>query len=183
MSEERVRIAKKEGELVITIKAFSDGGKQKILLLWIVLFSLCGIAIISQFFGNYDNGTKVFFGAYVAFWLFFEFKVIYAYRWRKYGMERIIVDKENLTLIKEIGQRGITQKYPLNEIRNLGVFVNKDSNFVKSITSSYWNINKYTLAFDYEENTIPFAIDLSPKDVKLVLKEFKDYLKKKVNND
>ena len=95
MSEERLKIAKKEDELVITIKAFGDSRKQKILLLWIVLFSLCGIAIMSQFFGDYDNETKVFFGVYVAFWLFFEFKVVYAYRWRKYGVERIIVDKEN----------------------------------------------------------------------------------------
>ena len=179
MSEERLKIAKKEDELVITIKAFGDSRKQKILLLWIVLFSLCGIAIMSQFFGDYDNETKVFFGVYVAFWLFFEFKVVYAYRWRKYGVERIIVDKENITLIKEIGKRGITQKYPLNEISNLGVFANKDSDFVKSITSSYWNINKYTLAFNYQETPIPFAIDLSPKEAKLVLKEIKRVLEEK----
>ena len=70
------------------------------LLVWIILFSLCGLAIVSQFFENYDAQTKVFFGVYVAFWLFFEFKVIYAYRWRKQGEEKIILENGQLSLIK-----------------------------------------------------------------------------------
>jgi len=175
--DKRVVIKKKDGNLIIMIKAFCDDAKQKMLLLWIVLFSLCGIAIISQFFGAYDNGTKVFFGVYVAFWLFFEFKVIYAYRWRKYGLERIIIDDENMILIKEIGKRGITQQVPLNEVVNLRLFESRDTDFVKLMTSSYWNINKYTLAFDFNETMVPFAIDLLPKSSKLILKELKEYIK------
>ena len=58
---DRITIDKEENKLTITIKSFLDEGKQKILLMWITLFSLCGFAIITQFFGDYDNGTKVFF--------------------------------------------------------------------------------------------------------------------------
>ena len=177
--DKRVTIEKKENQLMITIKAFCDDTKQKMLLLWIILFSLCGLAIISQFFGNYDNNTKVFFGVYVAFWVFFEFKVVYAYRWRKFGVERIIVDDEFITLIKEIGKRGITQKVPLKEVVNLRLFENKDTDFVKSMTSSYWNINKYTLVFDYQETMVPFAIDLLPKNSKFILKELREFIKTK----
>ena len=66
----RIQITKNKESLKVVIKAFYDDKKQKMLLLWIVLFSLCGVAIISQFFEDYDSGTKVFFGVYVAFWLF-----------------------------------------------------------------------------------------------------------------
>ena len=66
--ENRVNIKKEENSLLVTIKAFKEEGKQKMLMLWIVLFSLCGIAIFSQFFGDYENTIKIFFGVYVAFW-------------------------------------------------------------------------------------------------------------------
>ncbi len=171
--DKRITINKKDDKLTITILAFKDKGKQTMLLLWIILFSLCGIAIISQFFGNYDNNTKIFFGVYIAFWLFFEFKVIYAYRWRKFGLEFITVEKDNIILTKEIRKRGITQSYDKGEISNLRIFENADNNFIKSMTSSYWNINKYTLAFDFKNQIIPFAIDLTKKEANKILLEIK----------
>jgi hypothetical protein len=174
--EERIAINKTEKNLTITIKAFLDEKKQRMLLIWMVLFSFCGVAIITQFFGDYDKGTKVFFGVYVAFWLFFEFKVVYAFRWRKNGLERIIIENEEIILIKEIGKRGITQRYPLNEVKNFRIFINEDTDFVKSMTSSYWNINKYTLAFDFNETPVPFAIDLDSKKAKHILKEIKSFV-------
>lgn len=169
----RITIDKTEDKLAITILAFKDNAKQTMLLVWIILFSLCGIAIVSQFFGNYDNNTKIFFGVYIAFWLFFEFKVIYAYRWRKIGLEFVTVKKSSIILTKQIGKRGITQNYPKNEISNLRIFENADNNFIKSMTSSYWNINKYTLAFDFNNQVIPFAIDLTKKEANKILSEIK----------
>ena len=147
------------------------------LLLWIVLFSLCGVVIVSQFFGDYDGGTKVFFGVYIAFWLFFEFKVIYAYRWRLLGKERIIVENDELVVIKTIGKRGITQIFKKDEIKKLEFFKDEKSDFAKSMTTSYWNINKHTLAIHLENEVVPFAIDLENKDAKRILNLLRDKLK------
>jgi hypothetical protein len=174
---ERITIEKEEDKLAITILAFNDAKKQQMLMMWIVLFSLCGLAIISQFFAPYDNGTKVFFGVYIAFWLFFEFKVVYAYRWRKFGLEYLTIEDGELILSKQIGKRGITQRFKISDIQNLRIFENADTNFVKSMTSSYWNINKYTLAFDYNNQIIPFGIDLSKKEANRILKTLQEFSK------
>lgn len=174
--DKRIEIEKADNSLVIIIKAFKDEAKQKILLMWIVLFSICGLTIFSQFFGDYDNGTKVFFGVYVAFWFFFEFKVIYAYRWRSSGLEKIIIEDEQLILIKEIGKRGVTQYFNLKEIKTLRLFKDDDTGFIKSMSTSYWNINKYTIAFNYDERPILFAIDLSKKESNNILKEINKFL-------
>lgn len=168
---ERINISKKDNNLEIEIKALKDDTKQKILLVWIVLFSLCGFAILSQFFYDYDNSSKVFFGVYLAFWLFFEFKVIYAFRWRNAGMEKIILNKTEIILIKEIGKRGITQTIKINEISNLRCYEPDEPSFIKSINLSYWNINKYSLAFDFENKPVPFAIDLDKNEATKLLKE------------
>jgi len=179
--ENRVKIKQDNGEWSLTMLAFKDDAKQRMLILWIVLFSICGIAIFSQFFGNYSAGTKIFFGVYIAFWLFFEFKVVYAYRWRKYGLEYLTVEENDLILTKQIGKRGITQKYDRSKIVSLRLFENGDTDFIKSMTTSYWNINKYALAFDFEDKVIPFGIDLDEKQANRVLKALRNELEKKKN--
>ena len=65
----RIIIDKKDKKLGITIFAFKDSAKQKMLLAWIILFSVYGIAIISQFFENYDNNTKFFLKKYYPYFL------------------------------------------------------------------------------------------------------------------
>lgn len=177
--QDRISINKENNSLVITIKAYFDDKKQKLLTIWIVLFSLCGLAIFSQFFENYDNGTKVFFGVYIAFWLFFEFKVIYAYRWRKLGVEQIVVKDNELLLIKTIGKRGITQRFKIDEIKKIDFFKDTNGKFVKSMNESYWNINKYHLAIELKDNStpVPFAIDIENKMAKKILNEIRNALK------
>lgn len=173
---ERIQILKENSRIEITIKAFCDEKKQKMLLVWIFLFSLCGVAIFTQFFENYDAGTKVFFGVYIAFWLFFEFKVIYAFRWRKFGLEKIIIENDSLFLIKSIGKRGITQKYNLKEVKSIDFFKDNNGGFVKSMNTSYWNINKYHLVINLENTIIPFAIDIENKDAKKIMNELKGFI-------
>jgi len=169
----RIKIIKKEQRIDITIKAFFDKQKQQMLLVWIILFSLCGLAIVSQFFEDYDSATKVFFGVYVAFWLFFEFKVVYAYRWRKYGEEKIIIEDKQILLVKTIGSRGVTQKYNLNEIKKIDFFKDENGDFVKSMNSSYWNINKYHIVLQLENSNVPFGIDLTNKEAKNIINELR----------
>lgn len=170
---DRISIKKNDDTLEIEIKALKDNKKQQLLLVWIALFSLCGLAIFSQFFYDYDKSSKIFFAVYLAFWFFFEFKVIYAYRWRNIGKEKIIIDSKKLLLVKEIGKRGVTQIYDLEKIKNIKSFDSPDSTFTKMITTSYWNINKYSLAFTYENNIVPFGIDLDVNQTKKVLHEIR----------
>ena len=169
MANSRIDIKRKEENLEIVINAFYDAQKQKMLLVWIVLFSLCGLAIVSQFFEDYEQSYKVFFGVYVAFWLFFEFKVIYAYRWRKHGKEIIVINKEEFVLTKNIGNRGVTQTIKIKDIKKIDFFNQQNKGFISSMNNSYWNINKYQLALFLTNNTIPFGIDLSNIEAKNIL--------------
>ena len=173
----RIKVSKNNTKLEIVIKAFLDKKKQQMLLVWILLFSMCGIAILAQFFEDYDVGTKVFFGVYVAFWIFFEFKVIYAFRWRKYGEERILIDQDQLTLIKTIGKRGVTQQFKLEDIIKIDFFKDESGEFSKSMNTSYWNINKYHMILKFQNSTVPFGIDLNNKDAKNIINELRRFTK------
>ena len=178
MMTERLTINKTENELEITIKSLKIPSKQNILLLWIVLFSLCGLAIATQFFFGYDKSTNLFFAVYLAFWFFFEFKVIYAYRWRRAGREIIKINSTTIEIIKEIGKRGISQNINPNEVKKIIMFEPEESGFIKAMNSSYWHINKYKLAFEYNGKPIPFGIDLEKHDAKKLQKEIQQFITK-----
>lgn len=178
---DRISYTETSDELKIKIKALLDEKKQQLLLVWIVLFSICGILLFSQLFADYEKSTLIFFGVYMAFWLFFEFKVIYAYRWRKLGVEEVILTKSELILIKEIGKRGVTQQFDRDKIRKVQQFDSGENAFFKSMNTSYWNINKYTLSFKVEDNIVPFAIDLNEEESKKLLKKIGQFLKNKSN--
>lgn len=173
--DSRIKINKDEAKIEVVIKAFYDAKKQKMLLLWIILFSFCGVAIVFHFFGSYDSATKLFFAVYVSFWLFFEFKVVYAYRWRKYGEERIIINNNELLLIKAIGKREITQRFKMEEIKKIDFYKDANAGFIKSMNASYWNINKYHLALNLEKSVIPFALDIISKDAKGIINELRKH--------
>jgi len=173
----RIVIEKKNNSLEIEIKAFKDDTKQRLLLVWIALFSICGLAIFSQFFYDYDKSSKVFFAVYLAFWFFFEFKVIYAYRWRSIGLEKIILKSDQLILTKEIGKRNVTQVYEIEKVADFKLFEAPEPIFVKVLNTSYWNINKYSLSFNYENIIVPFAIDLDMAQAKKILLEIKGFKK------
>lgn len=178
---DRIKYIEEGNTLKLIIKALLDDKKQQLLLIWIILFSICGVLLFTQLFGNYEKSTLLFFGVYMAFWLFFEFKVIYAYRWRKFGREQIILKENQLILIKEIGKRGVTQQFELDKIKKVEKFDSAEHAFFKSMNTSYWNINKYTLSFKIEDNTIPFAIDLNEEEAKKLLKKIHHFLKNKSN--
>jgi hypothetical protein len=171
--EKRIKVKKEAHKLEITIKAFYDASKQKMLFAWIILFSLCGISIITQFFQDYDANYKIIFGVYLAFWLFFEFKVIYAYRWRRFGEEKISIENNQIILSKTIGKRGVTQQFNWEEIKKIDLLKNDRTSFLKSMNSSYWNINKFHLALYLEKSIVPFAIDINNKEASTILNELR----------
>lgn len=179
--ENKIDFKEGNNDITITISPNYNQQKQNLLVVWLVLFSLCGAAIISQFFFDYPTSTKIFFIVYLVFWLFFEFKVIYAIRWRKFGNEIITINSEGIFLTKNIAKRGITEKYELQNISSINVLKHKDKP-VYNISSSYWNTNHYTLFLEVNERQIPFGVDLSEKQAKKVLNTVKEHVKKHVEN-
>jgi len=178
----RIEILEQKNYLSIKINALYDKKKQQLLLFWISLFSICGAAILSQFFLNYSMETKLFFAVYIAFWLFFEFKVIYAYRWRKAGSEIFTIENKKIFLSKIIVKRGITEKYNQHEVSNFELIKHKE-NFVFAINTNYWSINKYTISFNFNNQTVPFGIELNEKEAKNVLHIINKFVKKSVENN
>jgi len=169
-----MRIQVNESASEIQIKAFVDKQKQGMLTLWLILWSVAGIGILSQFFGPMDDNFIIYVVVWLAFWVYFEYKAVYAFRWRRYGIEIISSDKEFLSIENQIAGRGLAQQFEKSWIKNLRMVDKKDTSFWQSMNQSYWNIGQEGLVFEFKGRDFYFGRDLNPEECKKVLK----YLKK-----
>lgn len=165
----------KEGKL-IKIAAYKEEGKQKILTVWLIAWTLCGIAILSQLFLEDQKEMRPMLSVFGAFWLYFEYKVIKIYRWRKSGEEQILIGDENIHYGRTYNNRGFLKPYRkdvVNPIRKIEV---KDNAFSKVMLDSYWVLGGETLAFSAAGKMIYCGLRLHPKEAAKIEKLFNQSL-------
>lgn len=164
----------KEGN-ELEIRPFYNEGKQKIMLVWLLAFSLCGLAIISQLFVSPNSELKIMILIFAFFWLYFEFKIINAYRWRKSGVEKFIFKDDTLFYGRLISNRGFMKAYSRDLIGSLRKIEVPENNFFASMNDSYWVVAGETLAFSCAGKLIPFGLRLSDAEQKLIIHKTQAY--------
>ena len=93
----RIKITQKGNETIIEILPLRDAFKTRLLFSWLLVWTLCGILVFSQFFSNLSREEKLLMAVWMAFWAYFEYKISKVYVWRKNGSEKISITAESLT--------------------------------------------------------------------------------------
>ena len=170
----RISQEKREEGILIKIKAFRDESKQKNLTLWLVFWTFCGIAIGSQLFVKGDDELRAFVFVYLAFWGYFEYVVVKAFKWRKSGEEQFLISEENFHYGRTYNNRGFLKPHRKDLVNAVKVIDEEIGTFAKVFGSSYWVVGGERLAFAVNGKVIPFGMQLTDKE----MKQLKDNLNK-----
>lgn len=168
--EKRVRIEKKKEGLHIAIKAYKEESKQKNLTVWLIAWTLCGLAIGSQVLikpeGEEQEKLRVMILVFLAFWGYFEYMVIKVFRWRKSGEEQFLITEEEIQYGRTYSNRGFLKPYRkdlVNAVRSIDA---EKGTFVTAFSNSYWVIGGERLAFTVNGKVIPFGLQLTDKEAR-----------------
>jgi len=167
--EDRIKINKEEG-LEIEIAAYYDNQKQSLLILWMILWSMAGIGIASQFFFPGTEDMKMYLFVWLAFWLYFEYKVIYAYRWRRFGKERFYFENDRLIISREISGRSIPLPYEADFIKDMRIREENPRAFFTAMSQSYWSPGGEKIIFSYKGKDVFLGMELSNAESKMIVK-------------
>lgn len=167
---ERVSYRKTDEELTIIITGKIERSKETLLLTWLLAWSFCGIFIFSQLFMDYSKEEKLYFIVFLSFWLFFEYKILKVYRWRKWGKEYLRLSSEKLTIKKSITDYAKAEEYFVENIKNWQIVSKSPSNFFQQIEKSFWMLGDDCIQFDYQGKTIRFGMQLDEKEIKSILR-------------
>ncbi len=175
--EQRIKVVEQDKELTIEIKAFKDAGKHAFLKAWLVMWSLAGLAVLAFLFASdFSKQEYVFIAIYMAFWCYFEYKIVYVYRWRTYGIEQIRVKPGEIEMTRLIKGRGIPQVFLEDEIEDFQKY-EETSKAGKVFGDSYWVVSNPAIVFDHRGRTVSLGMELDEKDASRLYGKIKKFLR------
>jgi len=173
----QISVKRSDNELSIVIISHREKLKNNLLFAWFFLWTVSGIAVFTSFFMVQDQNTKALLLVWMAFWVYFEYRIFKAYMWRKSGVEKIKLRENKLFYKRDVSGKGKIKEYEFDFIKDLRVLVPKENSFEDNMNSSYWSVAGERLAFDYYGKEIKLGLQLQPADAEGLYK----LLKKKIS--
>jgi len=90
---DRVSILKKDDLLSVVILPIKDNKKVWLMFFWLMAWTVCGFIVLANYFKVTDQNTKIFIIVYLAFWLYFEYKIAKVFVWRRSGKEKLWISE------------------------------------------------------------------------------------------
>jgi len=161
----RIQKSNKAEGLHITIKPYVDTAKQKMLTVWLLAWTLCGLAIISQIFVPQSEDVKIVIVLFTAFWAYFEYMVVKAFRWRRSGEEQFLITENEIKYGRTYNNRGFLKPYRKDLVNKVRLIDGEINTFTKVFYESYWVVGGERLAFTVGSKVVPFGLRLTDKEV------------------
>jgi hypothetical protein len=174
----RVSILEKDNVFSLVILPTVDKKKTGMLFLWLMAWTVCGIIVFANYFNLNNKEAKVFIIVYLAFWVYFEFKISRAFLWKKFGKEKLWVKQGTLYYQREVSGRGKIREFDLQLLGEFRYLELSHTSFSDQINQSFWVKGGERLEFDYQAKVIRFGMQLSDEEARETLKEIKKFIKR-----
>lgn len=174
----RVSYRELPGEVTVVISATVSKSRQAALTVWLLLFGISGLLIISQIFvPGYTSYQRIGFFAFGSFWVYFIYKIGYAWFFRRKGMEFIRIQDGKMTIKRAVSTYGKSVEFLIGNIRDFSLREKNERSFSAELENSFWVLGGERLKFDYLGREIRLGIQLTEPEAKKLLQLFIRWLK------
>ena len=153
--------------------------QETMLLVWVVGWTLCGLVVLYESFGVYTKDEKLIMLVYLVFWVYFEFKIIKSFLWKKWGNELIKIDDEGIKYKRDYNGYGSAKIYFKENISKIAPIDLKDKSLAKTYFDTFWTIGHETLEFTYLSKSILIGMGIQDESRDMLLKHLKHQIKKR----
>ncbi len=176
---DRISYSENEDILTIVISGKVEKWQESLLTIWMVAWTFCGVYVFTQLIeGDYTREDKLIMFIYEVFWTYFEWKLVYAFFWRKWGSEIIKISRESIRIKNNIKNYGKVKNYFVENIEEFQYINSPTKSFVKVMGNSFWNTTEKTISFYYFGKPIVFGIQLNKNESKQIVKLITAHLRK-----
>jgi hypothetical protein len=174
---DRITVKENPEELEIIISGKIPQNQFIVLSVWLVLWTIAGLYVLSQLFAAQPNEIRIFIFVWLIFWVYFEYKVVTAWLWRKYGREIFRIQKDNAELRFELLNGGKSNEFRSSEIEKISNLEPQKGLFIKNYFSSYWVVGGESISIEYQGKLYLFGRQISQQDADLLIRRIKNRLK------
>jgi hypothetical protein len=165
-------------QLLIRVQPIISKTHSVIILVWLLLWTLCGLIVFTQFFAPISRENKILMAAWMAFWAFFEFRVFTVYQWKKSGYEEIEIQKERFILRKKQAGPVKEIQFHTDELSALSTVDFNERKYSPKVNSSFFSLGLETISFKCGGNIYRFGYQLTKEEGLRIMKLLKNKLPK-----
>ncbi|WP_027418377.1 hypothetical protein [Crocinitomix catalasitica] len=180
----------------IIIRPLRVWWKEMLLTLWVLGFTFVGLVMIYLVFtgfaslnyqGEVDQETidnQLIYGiVFIAFWAYFEFKVLKSLLWYRFGKELIKINETDMSIKKSIFSYGKASRFLFQNIKNFSQRKDENTSFGAYFENAFWALGTDALVFDYFKKTKSFGRRLDANSSRLLLRLIDDRVKKQLRRN
>ena len=168
----------KDGVFSLVILPTDDKKKTNLLFLWLLAWTISGVIVIGNYFTITQDKAKLLLIIWIAFWAYFEFKIVRVFMWKSFGKEKLWI-KNGLLLYKEdINGRGKTKEFDLNLISNLELITLTNGSIADTFSQTFWVKGGERIQFTCQSKVIKFGMQLADDEAKKIISALNKQLKK-----
>jgi hypothetical protein len=171
---ERVSVERSKEKMTVVISARLPRFQEGLLLMWVLLWTACGVVFIHQFIIMQNGSPRAFMLGICVFWLFYEFRVGRTLLWRLRGFELWRVKNGVFTIKDSIFGYGKARDWFIANITELGTLTIDRSDWRFQFTNSFWTMAGERLGFAHLQKRVAFGKGLSDEEAQALLKILKD---------
>ena len=168
---ERISILKKPDVLSIVILPTTDRRKLGLMFLWLFAWSVCGVIVFANYFRLEDRDAKLFIIIYLAFWTYFEFNIVRAYIWKRFGREKLWLQHGQLFYQREINRKGRIRSFNLDLVSRLKLIPFRAENLADNFYQSFWVKGGERLEFSVQGKTYRLGMQINEKEAETIIRE------------
>lgn len=184
MSKENIQVIGKRSSILTKDNIFSlvilptdDKKKTNLLFLWLMGWSVSGIIIFINYFKLTNDSAKMMIIVWMAFWAYFEFKILRVYMWKRFGQEKLWIKNGQLYYQQDINGRGKIKEFDLNLISDWDVINIQEASIADAFSQTFWVKGGERLEFICQGKLVKFGMQLPTEDANKIMMAIKKNIK------
>jgi len=189
----RINYVDSPKECTIIISPKRSRWKESILFAWLLGYTFVGLYMIYLLFFGMETinnsqiegdplenlrNQQIYLAVFIAFWAYFEFKVVKGFLWLVGGKEFIRITKDEFTIKNGYFMYGKAKRYFTENMKRIDLVEHKTFSFGFDYENAFWRQGTDNIIFDYQGKSVGFGKKLEEKEANLLMRLTKDRIKK-----
>lgn len=132
-----------------------------LLVAWLVAWTFSGGAFIREAARNTDPDMRIPFIIMIAFWAYFEIRILRVALWRTKGFELWRIKDGELTIKDSLFGYGKASRYFVANIQRFGLLNMDETSWKWQMSDSFWTRGGERLGFEYQGKKVAFGRGLT----------------------
>lgn len=190
---DRISVQDLNGVTTIVINPLRVWWKEILLTIWVAGFTFVGLVMLYMFFTDFAGlnygidpteeqvrNQVIYTVVFLSFWAYFEYKILKALLWYRFGKELIRIDKDGFTLKKSYLAYGKANRYFFENMKEFQQRIEPPTSFSNFFENAYWAMGSDAIVFNHHKKVITFARRVDAKSARLLVRLIDDRIKKQI---